>query len=51
MEKYGVCKSEKEAGMGPEVGYCPKCEKPLLRQDNGRPMATCNCKKEAEQKD
>ena len=43
MEKYGVCKSEKEAGMGPGIGYCSECHAPVLNQD-GKTKKTCNCK-------
>jgi len=45
MEKYGVCKTEKEAGMGPTVGYCEKCQAPIIVQKDGLKRKTCDCDK------
>jgi len=42
MEKYGVCKTEKQAGMGPKVGYCEKCQAPIVAI-NGEYKKTCDC--------
>lgn len=42
MEKYGVCKNEKTAGMGPRVGYCEKCNAPVLYK-NGDYEKSCDC--------
>lgn len=44
MEKYGVCKSEKTAGMGPSVGYCENCQAPIVAK-NGEYEKTCSCDK------
>jgi len=43
MEKYGVCLNEKTAGMGPGVGYCDKCNAPVIAKD-GEYKKTCDCK-------
>ena len=42
MEKYGVCKNTKTAGMGPSVGYCEICEAPIIYVKNKK-TKTCNC--------
>ena len=42
MTKYGVCKNEKTAGMGPKVGYCEKCNEPMIFK-NGKYQPSCDC--------
>ena len=43
MEKYGVCKNTKTAGMGPSVGYCEICKAPIIYIKNKK-TKTCSCK-------
>ncbi len=48
MEKYGVCNTEKTAGMGPKVGYCKICDAPIIL-DNGKIRKTCDCAEKAKE--
>lgn len=49
MEKYGVCNTEKTAGMGPKIGYCKICDAPVIL-DNGKIRKTCACNDKARDK-
>jgi len=48
MEKYGVCNTEKTAGMGPKIGYCKICDAPVIL-DNGKIRKTCDCAEKAKE--